>query len=73
MTGESGNRVHFEHVRLGRAFVDHPVNAGDHAAAQRAMGLDAEALHALKGLVMRETRGKASPTLVDEILQEMMR
>ena len=48
MAGESGDRVHFKHIRLGRAFVDHPVNAGEYATAQSAMGLDAEALHALK-------------------------
>lgn len=42
----------------------HPKAVADFRAGKE------KALHALKGLVMRETKGKASPALVDELLRD---
>ena len=48
------------------------VEAHPKPAADYRNGVE-KALHALKGLVMRETKGKASPTLVDEILRDVLK
>ncbi len=45
---------------------DHPTPVADYKAGKT------KALHSLKGMVMKETRGKASPTMVDEILVELL-
>ena len=47
------------------------VEANPKAAADFRAGKE-KALHSLKGLVMRETKGKASPTLIDEILRKLL-
>ena len=50
-----------------RVVEDNPKPVGDYRAGKT------KALHALKGMVMRETRGKANPVTVDHILVELLR
>ena len=45
---------------------------GNQKAAADYRGGKEKALHSLKGMVMRETRGKANPAAVEELLLELM-